>query len=594
MNDKNDHTRRDWWWAGVALIWLVASLWLVYQKWAQIKGLALPDTDDNMRLQQVRDWLGGQPWFDLRQHRMLPPEGADIHWSRLVDIPIAGLILFFKLFASTAFAERAAAAIAPVLPLGVAMAALALTARKLVDRDAWAFPPMLLMFALMTLAMMSPLRIDHHGWQIALLVVMIHGMVMDRRTLGGVISGVALGLSLAIGIELLPYLGITAVLIALFWAADREEAPRIAAFGASAAGMTALALLVFVPPDRRWMGMCDALSVAHMQAMALGGAGLFVLALLPIRNAWLRLGAIGVLGALVTAFIYARYPQCLGDPSALIDPDARRLWLANVREARPIYRQSIPVQVGTLSPMIFGLIGLGIALWTFRHDALRLRRWGAVGALATFGFAFCFFQTRAGPAAQALAVPGGAMLCWWSFGLLSRISKPVPRIAAIAASLYLISGLGFQAVVEALPASKNSPGVARANRANKDCALLTALKPLDQVPAGTMFTFLDLSPRLIVATHHSAITGPYHRNGRAIADVMTAFGSPPDAARAIVMRRHADYVLICPGVGEATIYQRRAPKGFYADLAAGRAPAWLEPVPLAGDTPYRLWRVKDR
>src|SRR3546814_15625540 len=96
MNDKNDEARDRRWLLLLALFWLAAAIWLVSQKWAAIKGLALPDTDDNLRLQQVRDWLGGQGWFDLRQHRMLPPEGADIHWSRLVDLPLAGLILLFK------------------------------------------------------------------------------------------------------------------------------------------------------------------------------------------------------------------------------------------------------------------------------------------------------------------------------------------------------------------------------------------------------------------------------------------------------------------------------------------------------------------
>src|SRR3546814_17926766 len=89
MNDKNDEARDRRWLLLLALFWLAAAIWLVSQKWAAIKGLALPDTDDNLRLQQVRDWLGGQGWFDLRQHRMLPPEGADIHWSRLVDLPLA-------------------------------------------------------------------------------------------------------------------------------------------------------------------------------------------------------------------------------------------------------------------------------------------------------------------------------------------------------------------------------------------------------------------------------------------------------------------------------------------------------------------------
>jgi hypothetical protein len=48
------------------------------------------DTDDNLRMMQVRDLMRGQDWYDLRQYRLNPPFGADIHWSRLVDLPIAG------------------------------------------------------------------------------------------------------------------------------------------------------------------------------------------------------------------------------------------------------------------------------------------------------------------------------------------------------------------------------------------------------------------------------------------------------------------------------------------------------------------------
>ena len=51
-----------------------------------------PDTDDAMRLVQVRDLLAGQGWFDMVQHRLMPPEGASMHWSRLVDAPLAALI----------------------------------------------------------------------------------------------------------------------------------------------------------------------------------------------------------------------------------------------------------------------------------------------------------------------------------------------------------------------------------------------------------------------------------------------------------------------------------------------------------------------
>ena len=46
-------------------------------------------TDDAMRLVEVRDLLAGQGWFDLTQYRLSPPGGVAMHWSRLVDVPLA-------------------------------------------------------------------------------------------------------------------------------------------------------------------------------------------------------------------------------------------------------------------------------------------------------------------------------------------------------------------------------------------------------------------------------------------------------------------------------------------------------------------------
>jgi len=75
-----------------------------------IQIFALGDTDDNMRMMQVRGLLHGQGWFDLQQHRLA---GSNIHWSRLVDLPIAGLILLLRPLVGGAAAERWAVGIAP-------------------------------------------------------------------------------------------------------------------------------------------------------------------------------------------------------------------------------------------------------------------------------------------------------------------------------------------------------------------------------------------------------------------------------------------------------------------------------------------------
>ena len=38
---------------------------MIYARWAAIQGFALGDTDDNMRMMQVRGLLAGQGWYDL-------------------------------------------------------------------------------------------------------------------------------------------------------------------------------------------------------------------------------------------------------------------------------------------------------------------------------------------------------------------------------------------------------------------------------------------------------------------------------------------------------------------------------------------------
>src|SRR5918995_457132 len=73
-----------------------------------ISSIAIGNTDDNLRMSQVRALLAGQDWFDLRQYRLNPPYGANIHWSRFVDLPIAAIILALRPFVGGAEAERAA------------------------------------------------------------------------------------------------------------------------------------------------------------------------------------------------------------------------------------------------------------------------------------------------------------------------------------------------------------------------------------------------------------------------------------------------------------------------------------------------------
>ena len=118
---------------GAALAgWAVVAVLALLRDWPAIASLRFADPDDALRMVQVRDLLAGQGWFDLHQYRLAPPDGTVMHWSRLVDAPIAAVIMLLRPLLGDARAELATVAIVPLLTLLMAQLCLArLVARQL-------------------------------------------------------------------------------------------------------------------------------------------------------------------------------------------------------------------------------------------------------------------------------------------------------------------------------------------------------------------------------------------------------------------------------------------------------------------------------
>jgi hypothetical protein len=187
-------------------------------------------------------------------------------------------------------------------------------------------------------------------------------------------------------------------------------------------------------------------------------------------------------------------------------------------------------------------------------------------------------------------VPGAAVLTWMLFQWARSYDNVAVRVLGSVAAFMIASGLAGQWLVKTIPDpdTKRSSGFRRTDAA---CAVPAWLRQLDRYPAGVMMTFIDLSPRIIVHSGQRPLIGPYHRNGKAIADVMEGWIGSPDNAREIARRYGAAYVMICPGTSESTIYTSRGPSGFYARLEKGEVPAWLTRLPLPKGVPYRLYRI---
>ncbi len=585
-----DEFDRHWLlWTLVA--WACVTVWFVTQRQGNIYWLTLGDTDDNMRLMQVRALLAGQGWYDLRQYRMDPALGGfDIHWSRIVDLPIAGLILLLKPFVGMATAEKWACGLAPLLPLSITMTALALTVRRLVSPFAWPIALILLVtVCTTTLPMYAPLRIDHHGWQLAALAMTVAGIADPRAARGGAVVGLASAFSLSIGLELLPFCAMAGAILALRWVWDAAERPRLMVYGLTLGGGSAIGFAAFASTANQAM-RCDALTPVWLSVLVAAGALLVALTLANPAARWVRLALAVTAGGLIVAGFVHFFPQCLGRPEQVSD-ELYKTWLSNVREARPIYRHPADTAVPVAIVAGLGLLGALLAVWNARRSP-KLVGWVAIALFTAFAAAMLLWQMRAAPGAQLLAVPGITALVWI---LVPLVLKRGPLWMRIGVAVLAFVGVGIVASGVKMPwASKSAarPGSDKVRQANIACTRTSQLRTLDAIPAATMFTQVDLGPRLIVVTHHNAVAGPYHRNGQAILDVHHAFAGTADGFRPIAARHQAAYLLLCPNMAETTVYRSHNPVGFYAQLAKGQVPDWLEPVPLPDGSPYKLWKIR--
>lgn len=580
------------------LMFVGACAWFLYFKWGQIRWLALSDTDDNLRFAEVKAWLGGQAWFDLRQYKLAPPEGLNVHWSRIVDLPIAGLILIFQPLFGSFTAQRIACAVAPMLALGPALWAIILAVRRLVHPRAYPIAFAILMCAQSALFMWMPLRIDHHGWQLAMLLLVVAGLADPDARRGGATAGLATAVSFGIGLELIPMMAIAGASIALRWAwreteDGRAETGRMAAYAITLGGGCAIAFGGFASYDNRQM-VCDVLSPVYLSTLLLTSALLLGLAFVRSDSRALRFALLAAAGAAIAAFFAISFPQCLGRPEH-ISPELERLWFANIREVKPLttkpWRDAL--QIGWLP--VTGTIGALITAWRLRRTPAAAV-WASIALLSLFATLGLGWQSRFGPQAQVMALFGATALGWHILPRTLESGSSLVRVAGTLAAFFALSGQLAQFVAMIPPTAKENRQARIQSQPNRgkprQCSTIPALAQLDKLPAATMLTFIDLGPRLIAMTRHSAIAGPYHRNGQAILDVLHSFrATSPEVAHAVMKRRGATMLLLCPGMSESTIYAARAPHGFYAQLIGGNIPAWLEPVDLPANSPFKLWRT---
>ena len=247
----------------IVRMWALLALILLLVSAGRIAHWQFPDPDDILRLVQVRDLLGGQGWFDLDQHRIDPLREVPMHWSRLVDLPLALVIGGMTPLIGQGAAEAFALIAVPLLTLLVAMSFPGLAAVRLLGREngGWA----VLVAGMLPLLMhqFQPLRIDHHGWQIACFAAAFWGLVEGERRRGPIVAGLAMAWGMMISIEMLPLAGLVAAILALRWLRDTHARIALTDYMQALAG----GLIVLYLATRGWpvaSAFCDVITPAHL------------------------------------------------------------------------------------------------------------------------------------------------------------------------------------------------------------------------------------------------------------------------------------------------------------------------------------------
>lgn len=563
---------------------------------------ALPDTDDFQRLSEVRAWLGGQGWYDLVNHRMDPPLGADMHWSRLVDVPIAFLIRFFGLFVDPLMAERLTALVWPTILLLATVYVVLAICRRL---DPTANPLLALLFTVTCLASLSefmPSRIDHHNVQILLFCTMLLGLVSGSRWWGHMLLGAAAAASISVGLDAILIIVALFAWLGLEWVIGRDaqgRALRGAAIGLAAA--TPVLFLLNFPPSQWLAPHCDANSIVYF--VALMGVALAYGALClatprltlstPRATLLARLGAGALAGGGACAAVLALYPQCALGPYGEISPELASRWLVQIEEARGLLQLLQDDPGKWMSSLLYGLLLLAVSSFVL---ARRLRGMPQLLPLyATFVISLLasLLQFRAMRIGAFSSIPFCVLFVEMAWaGVRRRFGDRRILAGALQAGVLVCLASPAWLLLSAVLAANNgtaarvagetgaqAPGW-RAQQPYMFCNRQSDYAAFAGQPAGLVMSDVNSGPAIPVFTSNFSVGGPYHRNGRAILDMMDFFRTDMEKPRRIAAERAIDYVAWCEPVEPLAQSESGT---LAAHLARGEAPDWLVPLSAPGD-----------
>ncbi|MDP9127102.1 MAG: hypothetical protein M3N08_02420 [Pseudomonadota bacterium] len=607
-------------------LWLVVVLYyafcFVVCRDSQALKSNLPDPDDYMYLTQLLDWLRGGSWYDNVQHRLNPPYGAEIPFSRLAQLPMAVLLWVCEIGGQQpADAAISMALIYPVLLFAALLLTLRWVARCFLPVAWTGVTAYSALFATMLIYMFQPGHVDHHGLNL-ILVALAFGCALrmleaPAHPRWGVACGVTLAVGMTIALEILPWLLLIAAWLGLWGAIKGGAACRHGrSFGLALALGSAACLLTARSPADLMTPELLSYSVAYV-AMAGGIAICFVgSAAVADRSVPTRLlVALGM--AFVTAgLFFYRFPALLSGPFGAMDPLLSHLVLGEVGEALPLARgfPSASSIQDLYTHLSYPLAAFACGVYfMIKAPAERRPLWGLLLTLLLAAIALAtFYQARFEGVMGMLAVLPFSVLLqrgWLRTGARWSRRWREPGKAFTECGLLLVAGPLFSVLLPDLldgtldatallfPAASN---VANACDLHVLAGILNDPKRFGDRPR-LIANDMDLGPELLFRTPHEALAAPFLDTAGNLDAYHMFSTTDPREAEAIIRRRHIDLIISCltfppeylhpiPELSETADSKDFRPH-FVELLQQGLLPGWIREVPLTGVDNFVVYEI---
>ncbi|CAD7051474.1 hypothetical protein REJC140_01732 [Pseudorhizobium endolithicum] len=558
------------------------------------------DNDDIMRLVQVRDLLVGQGWFDLMQYRLGLEGGTPMHWSRLVDLPIAALIRAGSLFLTQSGAEAVALTVWPLLLIPFLLYPLGLAAHRLAGPVAMHVALGLGCLFAFTCIRFHPGAIDHHNLQLVL-AAWVAAMLADpdRRPSSYAAAGSACAFSIAIGAEMVPFVAAACLCVALQWIWNGDAAGRAArSFGIALAVAISIAFFLTVPPNAYGAVTCDSLSLGFYALSAMGGALLAcVTGLWGGGNMRGRLGLAALIAATLAATVLVIAPQCLGSPLSGLDPMLVTLWLDAVTEAQSFRAilSNAPYSLGGYYAV--GFLAMAVCLFrALRGEAREVHL--VLLLLIGATWAVALVQVRGFFFANMLAILPLSLLIV-DLRLGSQADPENPNAAFAYVMVVLLSVPAVWALAGALldegaetPIGMETVAQDSGSRPQSgECSAEGGLPLLAELDPGVVAAPSNSGAEILRFTGHRVLAAPYHRNQAGMLTELHIGLAPPEEARAFLDGAGVTLLAFCGSDPQTRSLIQMKPDGLYAVLSRGKVPSYLHPVGTS-EGGFSIFRVE--